>query len=222
MVDRQQRQPSRESPSRRATEFLGFVYSDLGRPLPATRLGQTFYISFYDDSTGCYYIESVRHKSQAFEKFVKFVTWAQNQSGNKLKRYRTDFGREFDNELFKTWCEEKGVQWKPSAPYSPEQNKKAERLNYTLMSSVRSILSTMKLTKSLWLEILKTVAYLKIWSPGIDGITPFEYLKGEKPNLRHLKIVVSRTWLHIPKEKRRKLDEKSWQGIFVGYEGKNQ
>ena len=191
-------------------------------PLPATWLGQTFYISFFDDSTGCYYIEGMRHKSQAFEKFVKFVTWAQNQSGNKLKRYRTDFGGEFDNELFKTWCEENGVQWEPSAPYSPEQNGKAERLNYTLMSSVRSILSTMKLPKSLWLEILKTVAYLKNRSPGIDGITPFEHLKGEKPNLRHLKIVGSRAWVHIPKEKRRKLDERSWQGIFVGYEGKNQ
>ncbi len=222
MVGRQQRQPSRESPSRRATEFLEFVHSDLGGTLPATRLGHTFYISFFDDSTGCYYIEGMRHKSQAFEKFVKFVTWAQNQSGNKLKRYRTDFGGEFDNELFKTWCEENGVQWEPSAPYSPEQNGKAERLNYTLMSSVRSILSTMKLPKSLWLEILKTVAYLKNRSPGIDGITPFEHLKGEKPNLRHLKIVGSRAWVHIPKEKRRKLDERSWQGIFVGYEGKNQ
>ncbi len=102
MVGRQQRQPSRESPSRRATEFLEFVHSDLGGPLPATRLGQTFYISFYSDSTGCYYIDCMRHKSQAFERFVKFVTWAQNQSRNKLKRYRTDFGGEFDNKLFKT------------------------------------------------------------------------------------------------------------------------
>ena len=77
------------------------------------------------------------------------------------------------------------------------------------MFSVRSIFSIMKLPKSLWLEILKTVAYLKNRSPGIDGITPFEHLKGEKPKLRHLKIVGSRAWVHIPKEKRRKLDERS-------------
>ena len=96
---------------------------------------------------------------------MKFVTWAQNYSRNKLKRYHTDYGGEFDNELFKTWCEENGFQWEPSAPYSPEQNGKAERLNYTLMSSVPSILSTMKLPKSLWLEILKTVAYLQNLEP---------------------------------------------------------
>ena len=222
MVGRQQRQPSRELPNRRATEFLEFVHSDLGGPLPSTQLGQTFYISFYDNSTGCYYIEGMRHKSQAFEKFVKFVTWAQNQSGNKLKRYHIDFGGEFNNKFFKTCCEKNGVQWKPSAPYSLEQNGKAKRLNYTLMSLVCSIFLTMKLSKSLWLETLITVAYFKNRSPSIDGITPFEHFKGEKPNLRHLKIVGSCVWVHIPKEKRRKLDERSWQEIFVGYEGKNQ
>ena len=80
----------------------------------------------------------------------------------------------------------------------------------------------MKLSKSFWLGILKTVAYLKNPSPGINGIILFEHFKGEKPNLRHLKIVGSYAWVHIPKEKKRKLDEKSWQGIFVGYEAKNQ
>ncbi len=97
MVGRQQHKPSQESPSWQATEFLEFMYSDLEGPLPATQLGQTFYIFFFDDSTRCYYIECMRHKSQAFEKFVKFVTWAQNQSGNNLKRNRTNFGGEFDN-----------------------------------------------------------------------------------------------------------------------------
>ena len=80
----------------------------------------------------------------------------------------------------------------------------------------------MKLFKSFWLKILKTVAYLKNRSPDIDGITSFEHLKREKPNLYHLKIVNSCTWIHIPKEKRQKLDKRSWQGIFVKYKGKNQ
>lgn len=164
----------------------------------------------------------MRHKSQAFKKFVKFVTWAQNQSGNKLIRYHTDFRREFDNKLFKIWCQGNGVQWEPNASYSPKQNKKAERLNYTLLFLVRSILSIMKFLKSLWLEIIKTVTYLKNRSLGIDSIKLFEYLEGERPNLCHLKIVNSHAWVYIPKEKRRKLDEKSWHRIFVGYKGKNQ
>ncbi len=90
------------------------------------------------------------------------------------------------------------------------------------MSSVRTILSTMKLAKSLWFKILNTVAYLKIRSPGFNGITPFEKLQGDKPDLRHLRIVGSYAWVYIPKKNRRKLDERSWQGIFVGYKRKNQ
>lgn len=112
MVGRKQRQSSREPPRRQATEFLEFVHIDLDGLLPATQLGQTFYILFYDDSTGCCY-EGMRHKSQ---KFFKFVIWAQNESANKLKKYRTDFGGGFDNELFKTWFEENRVQWESLVP----------------------------------------------------------------------------------------------------------
>ncbi len=220
-VGKQQRKPFRETMAR-ATEFLELPHSDLRGPLSSTKYGYIFYISFYDDATGTYYVKPSRRKSQAFDEFFKFVTWAKTQSGNKLKRYRIDFGREFDNQSFKKWCEENIVQWEPCVPYCPEQNGKAERLNYTLMSSVRTIFSTMKLPKSLLFKILKTVAYLKNRSQCSDGINPFEKLRGNKPNLRHLGIVDSRAWVHIPKKKRRKLDEQSWQGIFVGYEEKNQ
>ncbi len=90
------------------------------------------------------------------------------------------------------------------------------------MSLLRTILSNIKLHKSLWFKILITVAYFKNRSSGSDSITTFEKLQGDKPNLQHLRIVGSRASVHIPKNKRRKLDERSWQGIFVGYEGKSR
>ncbi len=71
----------------------------------------------------------MRHKSQAFEKFLEFIYWAENQSGKKLKTYFTDGGREFDSEDPQSWCLERGVQWELSASYTPEQNGKAEKLN---------------------------------------------------------------------------------------------
>ena len=77
-------------------------------------------------------------------------------------------------------------------PIHPEQNGKAERLNYTLMSSVRSILSAMKLPKGLWPEIIKAVCYLKNRSPNTDGVTPYEKLNNKKPNLGHLEC-----WVHV-------------------------
>lgn len=70
----------------------------------------------------------------------------------------------------------------------------------------------------MWGEVLKTAAYLSNRSPGPDELTPYEIVKGSKPNLSHLRVIGARAWVQVPKEKRTKLDERSWQGIFMGYE----
>ncbi len=179
MKGRSQRKPSR-TPMIRATEFLEEIHSDLEGPLPPTRRGEQYYISFYDNATGTYHIKTMRHKSQAFEKFLEFIPWAESQSGKMLKRYHTDGRGEFDHEALKSWYLECGVQWEPNTLYTPEQNGKVERLNYTLMFSVRSIMVSMKLCKSLWGEILRTVAYLKNRSLSQKGVTPYEKGKRRK------------------------------------------
>lgn len=40
--------------------------------------------------------------------------------------------------------------------------------------------------------------------------------------MQYLHIIESLAGVNIPKEKRTKLDEHSWYGIFVGYEEKNR
>jgi hypothetical protein len=47
--------------------------------------------------------------------------------------------------------------------------------------------------------------------------TPYEIWFGEKPDLSHLKVFGTQVFIHIPDEKRKKLDEKSIEGILVGY-----
>jgi hypothetical protein len=44
-----------------------------------------------------------------------------------------------------------------------------------------------------------------------------EMFTGKKPKVRHLKIFGCPVFIHIPKEKRRKLDPSGKTGIFVGY-----
>lgn len=53
------------------------------------------------------------------------------------------------------------------------------------------------------------------------GKRPVEILKAGRPYLGHLCVLKCRVWVYISKETRKKL-ERSYQGIPVCYEGKNQ
>ena len=221
MMGRQQRKINR-TPRTRATEFLGIVHSDLGGPFPLTRFGERFYATMKDDFSGVVWIYLLKTKGQTFECFKQFKTWIENQSGKKIKRLRADGGGEYTSGDFQEFLKSEGIQWEARAPNVPEQNGKAERQNYTLMVPTRSMMKAKKLPKSLWGEVLKAAGYIKNRSPGVDEVTPYERMNNAKPFLGHMRTVGARTWVHIPKEKRKKLDDRSCQGIFVGYEGNNQ
>ncbi len=148
MKGRQQKKPSYE-PMSQTTEYLDYLHCDLGGPYPTTQRGNQFYLGIRDDATVACYAEPMRTKSQAFDTFQKFIRRAERQPWKKLKHLRTDFGREFANQAFEEYTAKESIKWEPSAPYTLEQNGKAERLNYTLMSPVRSILSAIHLSKTL-------------------------------------------------------------------------
>ena len=51
----------------------------------------------------------------------------------------------------------------------------------------------------------------------MDNKTPEETFSDEKPEVIHLRIFGCPVYIHIPKEKRTKLDPSGKKGIFVGY-----
>ena len=71
----------------------------------------------------------------------------------------------------------------------------------------------------LWDEEAKTTIYVQNRLSHIDlGLkTPEEMYTRNKPEVSHLKIFGFPVYVHIPKEKRTKLDPFGKKGIFVGY-----
>ena len=67
---------------------------------------------------------------------------------------------------------------------SPDQNGVAERRNLTLLDIVRSMRSNVKLPQFLWIDTLKTAAYIlnRVPTKTVSN-TPFELFKGWKPSL---------------------------------------
>ena len=93
------------------------------------------------------------------------------------------------------------------------------------MGPTRSIIAEKHLGKHLWYEIVSTVCHVRNRCPTRvldNNAVPYFALNGEMPDISYFKVLGSRAWVLVPKTTSRgKLDKRSWQGIFVGYEGIN-
>jgi hypothetical protein len=76
----------------------------------------------------------------------------------------------------------------------------------------------LKVPIELWAEAANYSNYIRNRVLSItDTVTPYEIWFGKKPDLSHLRVFGSQAFIHIPDERRKKLDEKSMEGILVGY-----
>ena len=89
---------------------------------------------------------------------------------------------------------------------------------------VRSMLRSKKMPKEFWAEAVACVVYLSNLSSSrsVRGMTPQETWSGKKPSVSHLRVFGSIAYIHIPDEKRSKLDEKSEKFVFIGYDPKSK
>eukprot|EP00253_Pinus_taeda_P024842 PITA_24842 len=91
-------------------------------------------------------------------------------------------------------------------------------MNKTLMERARSMLSGARLGQEFWAEVVETACYLVNISPSptLEDKTPQEVWTVKKPSLSHLRVYGCDAYVHVPKEKRTKLDSKSENCIFIG------
>ena len=71
----------------------------------------------------------------------------------------------------------------------------------------------------LWVEAARTTVYVQNCTPHqvLDNKTPEEDFSGEKLEFIHHIIFGCAVYIHIPKEKRTKIDPFGRKGIFIGY-----
>src|SRR5436190_120641 len=53
---------------------------------------------------------------------------------------------------------------------------------------------------------------------GSTDKSPFELWFNKKPSIKHLRIIGSECFVHVPKQKRKKMNKKAIKGILVGYD----
>jgi len=159
-------------------------------------------------------------KNDTFDAFIKFANKIQNQLSLKIIALRSDHGVEFVNHHFEDYCDEFGISQNFSCPRTPQQNGVVERKNRVLEELARTMINEMKLPKYFWADGINTTCHVLnrvIIRPTLDK-TPYELLKGRKPNLSHLRVFGCKCFvLNNGKDKLDKFDAKADDGIFLGY-----
>ena len=91
--------------------------------------------------------------------------------------------------------------------------------NISIMEPVKYMIHDQDLPMCLWVEAAKTAVYVqnKLSHGMLGKKTLEEMFTSQKPEFNHLKIFGFPVYLHVPKEKRSKLDPLGKKGMFVGY-----
>ena len=205
---------------RRATRPLELVHTDLCGPMETTSTGGArYFMTFIDDYSRYKMVYFLKKKSEAFDKFKEMKAYTENLCGHKILRIKSDNGTEYTSNAFAHYLTTEGIQAERTTPYTPQQNGVAERANRTLITIAKCMMHQAHAPRSMWAEAVRTATYLHNITPSavLDDKSPWELWRGGVPIYSHLRIWGCVTYAQLPKEKRKKWDDKASKCMFIGY-----
>ncbi|KAI3669699.1 hypothetical protein L6452_41042 [Arctium lappa] len=225
LLGKHSRAPFPNQTNTKSIEPLNLVFGDLCGPIsPATESGKKYMFLLVDDCTRYMWVYFLNSKDEAFETFKEFKLKVENEVGKKLKTFRTDRGGEFTSREFTRYCKENGILRQLTTPYSPQQNGIVERRNRSVMCTTRSMLKAMNMPQIFWAEAIRHTVYVlnRVPTKALRDSTPYEALKGRKPNMRHLRVFGCKAYAKVTKPHLKKLDDRSKELVYLGTEPRSK
>jgi hypothetical protein len=209
--------------TRNIQEIGDLTHTDLWGPARTISIGgYKYFITFTDGKSRRTMVYFLKEKTQeaVLDTLKAYKAYVKAQTGKDLKKIRADNGKEYANQAMQKYCQSIGIAFEFTAPYSPQQNGVAERLNRTIAELVRAVLIQGQLPKSLWAEAVTYICYIKNCAPSRalkDDKTPDEVFWGRKPDISKLQEFGAKCWVLQQDGQRQKLDPKSRHVIFTGF-----
>lgn len=219
VIGKQHRLPFKRSSST-TNNPAELIHSDVCGPMQVSSIGGSrFFLLFKDDYSHYRTVFFLKQKSEVKHCIATYLRQAKVDTGFDVKLFRSDNGLEFTNIDVDKLFKEIGIRHQRTVIYTPEQNGSAEREMRTIVESARTMLHAKNLPTSLWAEATNTAVYIlnRTGTSSVKAKTPFELWFGKSPSINHFRVFGSKVFVHIPKEKRKKWDRKSEEGVFVGY-----
>lgn len=75
-----------------------------------------------------------------------------------------------------------------------------------------------------WADAVNTIIYIlnRVPTKALDGMTPKEAWSGERIDISNLRVFGCTFYMHIPKEQRKNIDEKSKRFILLRYDNESK
>ena len=163
------------------TRLLELLHMDLFGSTTYKSLGGNLYcLMIVDDYSRYTWMFFLHDKIEVAVCFKKFAKRAQNEFEVKLKKIRSDNGKEFDNTNIEAYCDEVGIKHEVSTTYTPQQNGVVERKNRTLITLARTMLDEYNTPQDLWAKAINFACYASN-RPFLQkslGKTPYECSMG--------------------------------------------
>jgi len=148
-------------------------------------------------------------KDEPFKVLCKFFKQVQSEKGVSI--IKSDHGGEFENEKFRSFCENYGINHNLSTLKTPQQNGIVERKNISLQEINRTMLNTNSTPKRFWVETINTTCYLQniIYVSPLAKTSPYELCKNKKSNISYFHPFRVQCFILSTKENLVKFDSKT-------------
>jgi len=202
-------------------DIFELIHMDTVQYLDESLYGNKYFFSIMDDYSRYGWVFCVKSKVDIYPTFIKWYNIVKNVFNKTIKYIKTDNGGEFNNYQFNLFCENNGIIKLNSIEYNPQENGKAERFQETLIHAARALLNDARLNYKFWEDAIKTANYIHNRLPhrGNDNKIPYEILnKNKKVDFNKLKVFGCQVFFYIPKQFRKKYENSTHPGIFIGYD----
>jgi transposase InsO family protein len=122
--------------------------------------GAKYLVSFIDDHSQHGVVYFLRTKDQCAGAFKRFLTWAENQTSDKMLTLHSNREGEYLMCTVKATLDEKGIKHRLTMPGLPQQNGLAEQWNCTIMEKVCAMLHSAGLSLGFWEFAVDTVVHI--------------------------------------------------------------
>jgi hypothetical protein len=198
--------------------FLNLMWSDLIE-LFVSNDKIKYFVMFLCDFIKRSVIYVLRVKLSTFEAFRHFQLHNEHED-NRVRRLRTNWKKYSSNE-FDDYRFEHDIEWKLIVSKILEQNEIVERLKQIIMLIISIMLKNVDLNDKWWIELVKTINYLRNRSSMIDkSIIFYEIDTKKKFFFAHLRRIETIDYVMKRKSiiKWKKLISRSFSIVFVKYE----